>query len=328
MRVFSGVQPTGNLTLGNYIGALSKWVEHQGEDETIFCVVDLHTLTIPEGIAPKERYQKTREVVALYLASGIDPKQSVIFVQSHIKQHTELAWLLNCVTPLGWLERMTQFKSKSQRQESIGSGLLLYPVLQAADILLYETDRVPVGEDQKQHIELACDIAQRFNHLFGEIFRLPKAVIPKSGARIMGFDDPTAKMSKSIAQVKSGHAVGLLDDEKVIKKTIMSAVTDSGQEFRPEHASPGVINLLTIYEVLTKTPPADIQNHFAGKGYGHLKKDVFDAVMETLTPLQKRFHEYMGDKGYIDSIVTEGANRIRPMAEKMVQKALDVTGMG
>ena len=218
LRVFSGVQPTGNLTLGNYIGALSQWVTHQADNETIFCVVDLHTLTIPDSISPQERRQKIREVVGLYLACGIDPKKSVIFVQSHMKQHTELAWLLTCVTPLGWMERMTQFKSKSHKQESIGSGLLMYPVLQAADILLYETDLVPVGEDQKQHIEIACDIAQRFNHLFGETFRLHKAVIPKSGARIMGFDDPTAKMSKSIAQVKSGHAVGLLDDEKVIKK--------------------------------------------------------------------------------------------------------------
>lgn len=327
-RVFSGVQPTGNLTLGNYIGALSQWVAHQEDDETIFCVVDLHTLTIPDAISPERRRQKSREVVGLYLASGIDPSKSVIFIQSHIKEHTELTWILNCVTPLGWLERMTQFKSKSQNLESIGTGLLDYPVLQAADILLYETDKVPVGEDQKQHIEIACDIGQRFNHLFGETFRLPKAVIPRSGARIMGFDDPTAKMSKSIGETKSGHAVGILDDEKTIKKTLMSAVTDSGQEFRFDRASPGVINLMTVYEVLTKTSRADIEARFEGKGYGHLKKDVFEAVMETLRPIQQRYAQYTADAGYIDRIVKEGADKIRPIAARMMQRTLDATGMG
>lgn len=328
LRVFSGVQPTGNLTLGNYIGALSQWVKHQGENENIFCVVDLHTLTIPESITPKERLSKTKEVVALYLACGIDPKESVIFVQSHMKQHTELAWLLTCVTPLGWLERMTQFKSKAKKQSSVGSGLLIYPVLQAADILLYQTDLVPVGEDQKQHIELACDIAQRFNHLFGDTFRIPKAVIPKMGARIMGFDDPMAKMSKSIAQVKAGHAVGLLDSEKAIKKTIMSAVTDSKSEFSIEGAAPGVLNLVTIYEVLTHTSRENTVDLFSGKGYGHLKKAVFEAVMSTVTPIQKRYNDYMKDAGYIQKVVDDGANHIRPLAEKTLQHALKVTGMG
>ena len=327
-RVFSGVQPTGNLTLGNYIGMLVPCVDHQGDNETIFCVVDLHTLTIPDCISPQERLQKTREVVGLYLACGIDPKKSVIFIQSHMKQHTELAWLLTCVTPLGWLERMTQFKSKSQKQESIGSGLLMYPVLQAADILLYETDLVPVGEDQRQHIELVCDIAQRFNHLFGDTFRIPKAVIPKSGARIMGFDDPAAKMSKSVAQVKTGHAVCLLDNEKVIKKTIMSAVTDSKQEFSIEDASPGVINLLTIYEVLSKTSREDAVNRFNGQGYGFLKKDVFEAVMAELGPLQQRYLQYTSDPGFIDAVVKEGAQHIAPLAEKVMRSALQATGMG
>jgi len=327
-RVFSGVQPTGNLTLGNYIGALSQWVLHQEENETIFCVVDLHTLTIPESISPEERKKKIREVVGLYLACGIDPQKAVIFIQSHMKQHTELAWLLTCVTPLGWLERMTQFKSKAKKQESVGSGLLMYPVLQAADILLYETDLVPVGEDQKQHIELACDIAQRFNHLFGETFRLPKAVIPKQGARIMGFDDPTTKMSKSIAQEKVGHAVGLLDNEKTIKKTIMSAVTDSKLEFSIEGASPGVLNLLTVYEVLTQTSRSEAVERFSGKGYGHLKKDVFEAVMATLKPIQQKYHAYNKDPGFIESIVVSGASKITPLATKIMNNALKATGMG
>jgi tryptophanyl-tRNA synthetase len=327
-RVFSGVQPTGNLTLGNYIGMLAPCVDHQEDNETIFCVVDLHTLTIPESISPQERLQKTREVVGLYLACGIDPKKSVIFVQSHMKQHTELAWLLTCMTPLGWLERMTQFKSKSQKQESVGSGLLMYPVLQAADILLYETDLVPVGEDQRQHIELVCDIAQRFNHLFGETFRIPKAVIPENGARIMGFDDPTAKMSKSVAQVKSGHAVCLLDSETSIKKTIMSAVTDSKQEFSIEDASPGVINLLTIYEVLSKTSREEALNRFNGKGYGYLKKDVFDAIMTKITPVQRRYLQYTSDHVFIDAVIKEGIRTIAPLADKVMNSALQATGMG
>lgn len=327
-RVLSGVQATGNLTLGNYMGSLSQWAKHQGDDETIFMVADLHTLTIPENMSPAQRRTKTREIFAIYMACGIDPKLSTIFIQSHIKQHTELAWLLDCVTPIGWLERMTQFKSKSHDLSSVGSGLLLYPVLQTADILLYDTDKVPVGDDQRQHIELACDIAERFNHLFGKTFCIPAAVIPKTGARIMGLDDPTAKMSKSTAQVKAGHAVCLLDDEKVIKKTIMSAQTDSGQEFRFAHATPGVMNLMTIYEVLTQTSRSDIEERFLGKGYGDLKKDVLDIVLETLKPIQGRYAQIMSDVAYVDQIALEGANRIRPIAERTMQRALDATGMG
>ena len=195
VRTFSGVQPTGSLHLGNYLGALKQWVAHQHERENIFCVVDLHALTVPEAIDPVELRKKSRQVAAMYLASGIDPEQSSIFIQSHIREHSELCWVLNCVTPLGWLERMTQFKSKSERRGTVGTGLLDYPVLQAADILLYDTHVVPVGEDQKQHIELTRDIAERFNNLFGETCVVPDVSIPKAGARVMGFDEPTAKMS-------------------------------------------------------------------------------------------------------------------------------------
>ncbi len=327
-RVFSGVQPTGKLTIGNYVGALQQWVTHQGDNDTIFCVVDLHTLTFPEDMTPKVRFEKSREVVALYLACGIDPKQSDIFVQSHVREHTELTWVLNCVTPIGWLERMTQYKVKAQGRESVSTGLLDYPVLMAADILLYETDLVPVGDDQKQHLEVTSDIAQRFNHLFGNVFRIPQVVIPKTGARLMGLDDPTAKMSKSTAEKKVGHAVCLLDPENVIKKTVMSAVTDSGQEVRLEHASPGVINLLTIYEVLTKTPRPEIEARFAGKGYGQLKKDVFVAIMETLRPLQERYRQITADPAYVEQVIKDGADRVRPIAERMMRQVREMTGLG
>lgn len=327
-RVFSGIQPTGNLTIGNYIGALSQFVEHQDDNDSIYCVVDLHTLTIPEDMTAKKRREKIREVVGLYLACGLNPKKSSIFVQSHIREHTELAWVLNCVTPLGWLERMTQFKSKSERVDSIGTGLLDYPVLMAADILLYNTDLVPVGDDQKQHVELTCDIAQRFNHMFGQTFVIPKVVIRKSGARIMGLDDPTAKMSKSVAETKAGHAIGLLDSEKAIQRAIMSSVTDSAQEVRFEHASPGIRNLLTIYESLTKESREAIENRFAGQGYGTVKKSVLEAVLETLRPIQQRYKEVTEDPSYVENVVADGANRIRPIAQNVMQRVRDATGLG
>ena len=236
--VFSGVQPTGKLHIGNYIGAISQWVEHQDKYESIFCIVDLHAITIPEAVRPEYLRAKTREVAALYIACGIDPDRAAIFVQSHVSAHAELAWILNCVTPLGWLERMTQYKSKAAQAESVGTGLLVYPALMAADILLYDTNFVPVGEDQRQHIELTRDVAERLNHLFGPVFTIPEAMIREGGARIMGLDDPTAKMSKSIGEVQAGHSIGLLDEPSAIRKAIMRAVTDSGSEIRFQGASP------------------------------------------------------------------------------------------
>ena len=227
-RIFSGVQPSGTLHLGNYLGAIKQWAATQYDFDNLFCVVDLHALTIPEDVNPETLRQKSREVAALYLACGIDPEASTIFIQSHVREHTELAWVLNCVTPLGWLHRMTQYKSKSETKESVGTGLLDYPVLQAADILLYDTHVVPVGEDQKQHIELARDIAVRFNHLFGDTFVVPQPRLPTVGARVMGFDNPEQKMSKSIAVQRPGHAVMLLDSPKRIKKTIMSSKNRCG----------------------------------------------------------------------------------------------------
>ncbi len=327
-RVFSGVQPTNTPHLGNYVGALRQWVERQHEGENIFCVVDLHALTIPEDIDPQGLKEAVRSVAALYLAVGIDPEKSVVFVQSHVREHTELTWLLNCVTPLGWLYRMTQFKSKSEQRESVGTGLLDYPVLMASDILLYDTTEVPVGDDQVQHIELTRDVAVRFNNLFGDTFVIPKAVIPKVGARIMGMDDPTAKMSKSVAAKVDGHAIGLLDTEKRIRKTIMSAVTDSEREVRFEHASPGVRNLLTILQSLTGTPMADIEAEFEGAGYGQLKKAVAGAVVDTLTPIQQRYAELMNDRAELDRVLANGADRARAVAATTMQRVRTALGVG
>src|SRR5580692_11789793 len=241
-RVFSGVQPTGNLHIGNYLGALKNWVEIQGNYESIFGIVDLHAITIYQD--PAELRAKILEIAALLLAAGIDPKQSTIMVQSSVPEHAELAWMLTCVTPVGWLERMTQYKAKSEAQETVGDGLLQYPVLMAADILLYQAGIVPVGDDQTQHLELARDIAQRFNSLYGETFVMPATRLPTVGARIMGLDDPEKKMSKSVPG--SGHAVSLLDPPEVIRKKIARATTDSEPSVDPEHMGAGVANLFTI----------------------------------------------------------------------------------
>ena len=310
------------------MGALRQWVAAQSERDNLFCIVDLHALTIPEAIDPKDLLHRSRSVAALYFAAGIDPNESIVFVQSHVRQHSELAWILNCVTPLGWLYRMTQFKSKSEARESVGAGLLNYPSLMAADILLYDTEIVPVGDDQVQHIELTRDVATRFNHLFGETFVMPKAVIPQFGARIMGLDDPTAKMSKSIAVERAGHAIDLLDSETVIRKAIMSAQTDSGREFRYEHASPGVKNLLSIEQSLTGTPIDELSERYSAGGYGDLKKGVFAAVIEALTPLQERYNEYMDDIPSLDALLKQGAERAAGRAEVVLSRVQHAIGVG
>ena len=327
-RVFSGVQPTGKLHIGNYVGALSLWAENQDQYDNVFCVVDLHAVTIPEVVDPAVLRAKTRESAALYVAAGIDPERSTIFVQSHVKAHAELAWILTCVTPVGWLERMTQYKVKSAQQESVGAGLLSYPVLQAADILLYDADLVPVGEDQRQHIELTRDIAARFHHMFGDVFVLPEALVRASGARIMGLDDPTAKMSKSIGQAKVGHAIGLTDPPNVIRKAIMRAETDSGNDTRFETAGPGVLNLLTMHEALSGQPRDKIEAEFDGQGYGHLKRTVADLVLSTLEPMQQRYHELMDDPAELERMLAAGADRARPRAEATLARAKAATGIG
>ncbi len=324
--VFSGIQPTGDFHIGNYLGAVKHWVADQDSYHGIFCIVDLHSLTVYQD--PAVLRQKIRQAAAVLLACGIDPRTSLLFVQSHVPAHAELAWLLNCVTPVGWLERMTQYKDKAAKQESVGMGLLDYPALMAADILLYQTDYVPVGEDQKQHIELTRDIAQRFNNLYGEVFNMPAGVIPKVGARVMGFDDPTVKMSKSIATEQKYHAVGLLDSPDQIWSVVKRATTDSGKEiiFSDDPAKAGVNNLLGIYQALTGQSSAEIEKHFEGKLYGALKREVADVMIAALAPIQARYHELANEPQTLDAILKRSADQAAAMAEPTLRRAKK--GMG
>ncbi len=316
-RVFSGVQPTGNLHIGNYLGAIQNFVKLQHDYECIFCVVDLHAVTVYQE--PAELRAKIREIAALFMACGIDPKVATLMVQSTVPAHAELGWLLTCVTPLGWLERMTQYKDKSAKQETIGSGLLQYPVLMAADILLYQAKIVPVGDDQSQHLELTRDIAQRFNSLYGETFIVPATKLPTVGgaARVMGLDDPEKKMSKSATG--TGHAIGLLDDLAQAKKKIMRATTDSNPAVDFETMGPGVRNLLGIYQAFSNASNDQMQAEFAGLRYGDLKKKVAEMVAQSLEPIQARYREVMADPGYLDGILAEGTARIQPIANQTVR---------
>jgi tryptophanyl-tRNA synthetase len=319
-RVLSGVQPTGQLHIGNYLGALKSWAEIQSLYESIFCIVDLHAITTYQN--PAELSAKIRETAALFIAAGIDPQQSSIVVQSSVSGHAELAWLLTCVTPLGWLSRMTQFKVKAEKQDTVGDGLLQYPVLMAADILLYRASIVPVGEDQSQHLELARDVAQRFNSLYGEIFVMPATHLPTVGARIMGLDDPTQKMSKSVSC--AGHAIALLDDPKVIQKKIARATTDSQPAIDPETIGPGIANLLTIGQACD---PSLTEQSVAGMRYGEFKKRVAEAVMSRLEPIQQRYREVTADPSYIDAILRQGREHVLPITEDTVRTAKRAMGL-
>jgi tryptophanyl-tRNA synthetase len=314
-RVLSGVQPSGNLHIGNYLGALKNWAKIQYDYESIYCIVDLHAITIYQD--PAELKAKIRETAALFLAAGIDPKHSAVMVQSAVHAHSELAWMLTCVTPVGWLERMTQYKAKAQAQETIGDGLLQYPVLMAADILLYQAAIVPVGEDQAQHLELARDIAERFNSLYGETFVVPATHLPSVGARVMGLDEPDKKMSKSTPG--SNHAVAMLDPPAVIRKKIMRATTDSNPAVDFESMGPGVRNLLAIFQAFGDWNDSQIRSHFAGMRYGDLKKQVAEMVVASLDPLQKRFNDIMDEPGYLDTILRQGAERVSPIADSTVE---------
>jgi len=325
-RVFSGIQPTGKLHIGNYLGAIKVWAERQDEFDGLFCVVDMHALTLPEDIRPARLREKTLEVAALYLACGIDPEKSTIFIQSHVPGHAELAWILTCITPVGWLQRMTQFKAKSESAGTVGAGLLNYPILMAADILLYDTDLVPVGEDQKQHIELARDIARRFSSLYGFPLRIPEPLIRESGARIMGLDDPLVKMSKSIGERVKGHSVGLLDSPGEIRQTIMRAATDSGNEARFDHASPGVKNLLIMYEVLSGLDRGKIEDEFSGNGYALLKRRLADLTIETLRPVRERYVAIMAEPAGLASVLAKGAERARSIAGPMLAAIKEAVG--
>jgi len=324
-RVFSGIQPTGNIHIGNYLGAIKYWVAMQEKYDNVFCIVDLHAITVPQE--PEALKAKIREVTGLLLAAGIDHERSIVFVQSHISAHSELAWILNCFIPMGWMQRMTQFKEKSQKQrEQVSVGLFDYPALMAADILLYRTDVVPVGEDQKQHVELARDTAQRFNSIYGETFTLPEPLIPDIGARIMGLDDPTKKMSKS--EDTPGHAINLLDPPDTLRSKIMRATTDSLREIRFDESRPGIYNLLTIYQTFTGQKKQEIESKFEGKGYSDFKKALAEAVIEGLRPLQERYRELTAEVGHIDSILREGSAKARPLAEKTLAEVKKRVGLG
>ncbi len=314
-RVLSGVQPTGNLHIGNYLGALKNWVKIQYDFDSIFCIVDLHAITVYQN--PEELRANIFQLAALFLACGIDPKHSSIIVQSSVSGHAELAWLFTCVTPLGWLERMTQFKAKSEAQETIGDGVLQYPVLMAADILLYQAKIVPVGDDQRQHLELTRDIAQRFNSLYGDTFVLPETRLPLVGARVMGLDDPTMKMSKSATG--AGHAVALLDPPALIRKKIMRATTDSQTGINFENKGAGVENLLNIHQAFTEWTDDQMRAHFEGMRYGDLKKTVAEAVVEGLAPIQQRYQEITADPNYVTGILKAGAARVMPIAQETVE---------
>lgn len=319
-RVLSGVQPSGQLHLGNYLGALKSWAEIQSDYESIFCIVDLHAITVYQD--PQELRNKIRETAALFIAAGIDPKESSIVVQSSVSGHAELAWMLTCVTPLGWLNRMTQFKAKAEKQQTVGAGLLQYPVLMAADILVYQAKIVPVGEDQSQHLELARDIAQRFNSMYGDTFVMPETRLPAVGARIMGLDDPTTKMSKSATG--TNHAIALLDEPGVVRKKIARATTDSEPAVDPENMGPGVANLLTIAHACD---PSVTKSAVAGMRYGDFKKLVAEAVISRLRPIQQKYREITADAGYIDSVLVEGQRRVLPIAENTIRKVKTAMGL-
>jgi tryptophanyl-tRNA synthetase len=308
-RIFSGVQPTGNVHLGNYLGALRNWVALQQEYESFFCIVNLHAITTPQD--PNLLAEKTRELARIYLAVGIDPNVSTIFIQSDVPEHAELTWILNCIARISELERMTQFKDKARKQrENVGVGMFDYPVLMAADILLYQTDLVPVGEDQKQHLELTRDLAIRFNRDYGETFRVPEPFIPKVGARIMSLSDPSSKMSKS--DDDPGGCVRLLDDADSIQRKFRRAVTDSGTDIRFDPARPAITNLLTIFQLLTGESPEQVEARFADKGYAQLKQQLADVTIEFLQPLQERVRAIDDEK--LTSILEKGAAKARSIA--------------
>lgn len=323
-RVFSGVQPTGNIHLGNYLGALKQFVELQDDNECIYCIVDLHAITVEQD--PEELKEHILDVAALYLAIGIDPKKSIVFVQSTVPGHTELSWLLTCSSYTGELSRMTQFKDKGKGKESAPTGLFMYPVLMAADILLYDTDIVPVGIDQKQHIELTRDLCNRVNNKYGETFVLPEGRYIKEGAKIMALDDPTKKMSKSAENELS--RISLLDDEAKIKKAIMRATTDSDGTIKfDQENKPGISNLMNIYTAFSDLSIEDIEKKYEGKGYGDFKKDLVEILVNGLAPIKQRFEEIRYSDELIE-ILKDGAKRANAIAEKVVERTKKNMGVG
>jgi tryptophanyl-tRNA synthetase len=321
-RIFSGAQPTGNVHLGNYLGALRNWVALQHEYESFFCIVNLHAITVPQD--PKLLAEKTRDLARIYLAVGIDPRLSTVFVQSDVPQHAELTWVLNCVTRMSELERMTQYKDKARRQqENVAVGLFDYPVLMASDILLYQTDLVPVGDDQKQHLELTRNVAIRFNRDYGETFRVPEPYIPKVGARIMSLSDPLKKMSKS--DDDPNGCVMLMDDPETIQRKFKRAVTDSGTDIRFDESRPAINNLLEIYHLITTKSQQEVEADFAGKGYAQLKAQLADATIEFLRPIQQRVREITDD--CLDEILNKGREKAAGVAAATLEQVFDKVGI-
>jgi len=321
-RIFSGAQPTGNVHLGNYLGALRNWVALQREYEAFYCIVNLHAITISQD--PKQLAAKTRDLARIYLAVGIDPEVSTIFIQSDVPHHAELTWVLNCVARVSELERMTQYKDKARRQEeNVTVGLFDYPVLMASDILLYQTDLVPVGDDQKQHLELTRDLAIRFNRDFGETFKVPDPYIPKVGARIMSLSDPTKKMSKS--DDDPNGCVMLMDDADTIQRKFKRAVTDSGADIKFDESRPAINNLLEIYHLLTGKTQQEVEDNFAGKGYAQLKSQLAEATIEFLAPIQKRVNEITDDR--LNEILSAGRDKAAAIAASTLRQAFNNVGL-
>ncbi|GAC1425286.1 MAG: tryptophan--tRNA ligase [Actinomycetota bacterium] len=324
-RILSGIQPTGDIHLGNYIGAVKHWVADQENDDCFFCVVDLHAISVSPP-DPAELRSKTLELSAVLMGAGLDPARVTLFVQSHVHEHAELAWVLNCFSMFGELRRMTQFKDKAgkQKEASVSVGLFTYPVLQAADILLYQADRVPVGEDQRQHLELCRDIAGRFNSRYGETFKLPQAAVPKVGARIMDLQRPESKMSKSSESPQG--TVLVLDEPDVIAKKVKVAVTDSGRDIVASADKPAVTNLLTIYSVANGISVAEAETHFEGKGYADLKRDLTEALIEFLRPVRERAHEIISDPAEIERALSVGAAKAQAVAATTLAAVFDRVG--
>ncbi|GAA8440481.1 tryptophan--tRNA ligase [Helicobacter pylori] len=321
-RVFSGIQPTGQIHLGNYLGAIKHWVEMQDEYENLFCVVNSHAITLP--IEPKFLKSQTYELVKLLLACGISPKQSGLFIQSEVDEHPALAWLLNCQVSMGEMQRMTQFKDKSLKNpKSVNVGLFNYPILMASDILLYQSDLVPVGEDQKQHLELTRNIAEKFNRDFGNCFKIPEPLIAKVGARVMGLDDPKVKMSKS--HQGANHAIFLLDEPDIIVRKIKKAATDSMGVIAFDEKREGVFNLLNIYMLLSNESPENIEERFKNKGYGDFKKELAEVMIQALKPIQERYKEISDDE--VKAVLNGGVEKARPLAQMTYQKAKELMGL-
>jgi tryptophanyl-tRNA synthetase len=321
--LFSGMQATGTLQLGNYLGALRNWVEFEDEYECFYCVVDMHSITVRQN--PAELRKKARALLTLYIAAGLDPEKNCIYYQSHVPAHAELSWILNCFTYMGELSRMTQYKDKAAKHtENINAGLFTYPVLMAADILLFQSDIVPVGDDQKQHIELTRDIAQRFNNLYGEVFTIPEPYIKKTGARIMSLQEPTKKMSKS--DENPNASIFLLDDTDTIIRKFKKAVTDSDNEIRHSKDKPGISNLIEIYTIASGKTIAETEKEFEGKGYGEFKMAVGEAVAAMLKPIQDRFEELSKDKAYIDQIIKNNGEKAQYFANKTLRKVQKKVG--